>query len=144
MTKMLLLALILPCLPPGEAPDPEVATNLALRTMPRHLAAVVFQIDCDANPTHEIALALGTDADADGDLSFEETSLIFGNDCGSFYLADLDAGQVDTVATNALVLARRDWNFGWNLLKIVKRGAGDFAPVLTEATTFSPFVIRIR
>ena len=63
MTKMLLLALILPCLPPGEAPDPEVATNLALRTMPRNLAAVVFQIDCDANPTHEIALALGTDAD---------------------------------------------------------------------------------
>ena len=140
----LILALILPTLPPGDLPDPEVATNLALRTLPRHLASVVFQIDCDANPTHEIALALGTDADADGDLSFEETSLIFGNDCGSFYLADLDARQVDAVATNALVLARRDWNFNWNLLKIVKRGAGDFAPVLTGATALSPLVIRIR
>ena len=144
MTKMLLLSLVLPCLPPGEAPDPEVATNLALRTLPRHLAAVVFQVDCDANLANEIALALGTDVDADGDLSLEETSLVFGNDCGSFYLADLDAGQAHAVATNALVLARRDWNFGWNLLKIVKRGAGDFAPVLTETTTLSPFIIRIR
>ena len=64
-----LLALTLPALPLGEPPVPEVATNITLRTLPRHLASVAFQIDGGADGTREIALALGTDVDADGALA---------------------------------------------------------------------------
>ena len=139
-----LLALTLPALPLGEPPVPEVATNVALRTLPRHLASVAFQIDGGADPHREIALALGTDANADGALAIEETSLVFGCDCGGWYLADLDACTVTELSTNALVLTRRDYDRDWNLLKIVQRGDGDFLPVVTATTTLTPFVLRIR
>ena len=139
-----LLALTLPALPMGEPPVPEVATNLALRTPPRHLQSVTFQIDGGADAGHEIALALGTDADDDGELAFEETALIFGCDCGGWYLADLDACTVSTLATNALVLSRHDYDRGWNRLRLVRRGGGSWTPVVTAIPTLSPFIIRIR
>lgn len=139
-----LLALTLPALPLGEPPVPEVATNVTLRTLPRHLASVAFQIDGGADGTREIALALGTDADADGALAIEETSRIFGCDCGGWYLADLDACTVTGLSTNALVLTRNAYDRDWNLLKIVQRGGGSWTPVVTAIPTLSPFIIRIR
>lgn len=140
----LMLALILPGLPLGELPDPEVSTNVTLATPPANLASVALQIEFAANPAHEIAVAVGTDADEDGCLAFEETAFVFGNDCGSFYFANLATRQVETVATNAVAISGRAYDRRWNLAKIVKRGPGAFEPIVSCATLLAPLTIRIR
>ena len=48
----------------------------------------IMASNCASN---EVLVAVGHDADYDGDLSFDETAFVFGIDCGGRYLADYAA-----------------------------------------------------
>ena len=94
--------------------------------------------------SNEVLVAIGHDADEDGDLSFDETAFVFGIDCGSRYLADYAAGRVLDEVGETLRISHRDFDPSWNLAKVVKRGEGEVDAVVTELIENKRFSIRIR
>ena len=133
-----------PQLPEGTLPNSEVSTNVSLHVnMPRlDVFALGIKVsDCASN---EVMVAIGHDADKDGDLSFDETAFVFGIDCGSRYLADYAAGRVLDDVGETLRIRHRDFNPSWNLSKIVKRGEGDLNTTVTEHIKNKSFTISIR
>ena len=74
-----------PQLPPGTMPDTEVSTNIALHVNSERLESFGLSIQVEGGATNEVLVAVGHDADGDGDLSFGETAFVFGRDCGSGY-----------------------------------------------------------
>ena len=94
--------------------------------------------------SNEVMVAIGHDADEDGDLSFDETAFVFGIDCGSRYLADYAAGRVLDDVDETLRISHRDFDPSWNLAKVVKRGEGEVDAVVTEGIENKSFSIRIQ
>ena len=68
---------IVSTLPPPSAADTEATTNLAV---PSFEGINFFKISCrfDATPSNSLMIAIGQDADADGNLSLRESSLFLG------------------------------------------------------------------
>jgi len=94
--------------------------------------------------SNEVLVAVGHDADEDGDLSFDETAFVFGIDCGVRYLADYAAGCVSDEVGETLRISNRDVDPSWNLAKVVKRGEGEVDASVTEIIENKRFSIRIR
>ena len=94
--------------------------------------------------SNEVLVAIGHDADEDGDLSFDETAFVFGIDCGSRYLADYAARCVSDEVGDTLRISNRDFDPSWNLAKVVKRGEGAVGETITETVENKRFSIRIR
>ena len=101
-------------------------------------------IEASNGVSNEVLVAIGHDADEDGDLSFDETAFVFGIDCGSRYLADYAAGHVLDEVTETLRISHRDFDPSWNIAKVVKRGEGEVDSVVTEGIENKRFSIRIR
>ena len=68
---------IVSTLPPPSAADTEATTNLAV---PSFEGINFFKISCrfDASPSNSLMIAIGQDADSDGNLSLRESSLFLG------------------------------------------------------------------
>ena len=68
---------IVSTLPPPSAADTEATTNLAV---PSFEGINFFKISCrfDATPSNSLMIAIGQDADSDGNLSLRESSLFLG------------------------------------------------------------------
>ena len=113
---------VVPSLPEPTTPDAEVSTNLALNVNAARLQMLTISLSFDTCETNEVLVAVGADADDDGDLSLDESDIVFGCDCGSWYRADLRAGVVETPTTNALVIGKSQFDPAWNRLKVVRRG----------------------
>lgn len=90
----LLLALIIPALPNVDPPYPETSTNIAIAVNMARLDMVSFALNMSQPASNEVVVAVGRDADNDGDLSFGEAAFIFGCDDGMNYYADLSTGSV--------------------------------------------------
>ena len=131
-------------LPPGEYADTEVATNIALNVNAARLQRLTFSVAFESCETNEVLVALGADADADGDLSMDESDIVFGCDCGAWYRADLRTGEVDTATTNALVIGKREFDPSWNLFKVIRRGFGEIGESVSVDEERVRFDIRIR
>ena len=131
-------------LPPGEYADTEVATNIALNVNAARLQRLTFSVAFESCETNEVLVALGADADADGDLSMDESDIVFGCDCGAWYRADLRTGEVDTATTNALVIGKREFDPSWNLFKVIRRGLGEIGESVSVDEERVRFDIRIR
>lgn len=143
--SILAATLELPSLRPGEMPNPEVSfcTNLSVRL--QDFKAMHFDIDVAApSLTNEIAVAVGNDADEDGDLSFDEAAFMWGCDCGEWYCADLETGAVSAGPTNSLTVGRRTWNAEWNLVKVIRRGLGEQTESVTAREEHTWLYIRIK
>ena len=140
-TMLLLLAFLpfalfaaktaVPRLPAGGLPNTEVATNLVLRIDTAKTERLVFTIEADNSPSNSLSVAVGSDANGDGDLSLEEADAIFGLDCGEWFEAQTASGAVSSEAVQGGRISR-DVTFldktifgGWNLAKVVKRGLGE-------------------
>ena len=135
---------VVPSLPEAVAPDAEVCTNLVLNvdvTRPRPLRIAVAFDSCETN---EVLVAIGADADDDGDLSVDEAAIVFGCDCGAWYRADLRTGEIEAATTNALVIGKREFDPAWNLVKVVRRGFGEIGETLSVDVERVRFDIRIR
>ena len=120
-----------PNLPSGELPNTEVATNLVLRIDADKTARLVSTIEAVNSPSNSLSVAVGRDANGDGDLSLEEADVVFGFDCGEWFEARTANGVVASEAVQGGRISRDvafhdKAIFGeWNLAKVVKRGLGE-------------------
>ena len=105
---------------------------------------VSFSLDMSQPASNEVVVAVGRDADNDGDLSFGEAAFIFGCDDGMNYYADLSTGSVFENAANPHVFKACEWNGEWNLVKVIKRGLGVVGESVDVTVESKKFVIRLR
>ena len=134
-----------PQLPDGALPDTEVVTNIPLRVNAERLDVFSLKLEVDgAGSESEVLVAIGHDADEDGNLSFEETAFVFGSDCGDRYLVNHQTGRVFTGMGDTVAINHRFFNQAWNLAKVVKRGEGAVGETITEIVENKRFSIRIR
>ena len=133
-----------PRLPEGTLPDSEVSTNVALHVNMARLDEFALRIEAYNCASNEVLVAIGHDADEDGDLTFDEAAFVFGIDCGGRYLADYSAGRVADNVGETIRIGHRDFDPAWNLAKVVKRGEGDVDAVVTERIENKRFSIGIR
>ena len=131
-------------LPEAASPDAEVSTNIALNVDAARLQTLTLSVEFDSCATNEVLIALGADADLDGDLSVDEADIVFGCDCGAWYRADLRTGEIETATTNALVIGKRQFDPAWNRLKVVRRGVGEIGESVEKDEERVRFDIRIR
>jgi hypothetical protein len=142
---------VVPSLPEAATPDAEVCTNIALNVDATRLQTLTLSVAFDSCETNEVLVAIGTDGDNDGDLSFDEAAIVFGCDCGEWYRTDLRTGTASTEgsdppveATNAVVIGKREFDPVWNLVKIVRRGLGEIGETVEVGEERVRFDIRIR
>ena len=131
-------------LPASECADAEVSTNIALNINAARLERLTFAVTFDSCVTNEVLVAIGADADLDGDLSVDEADIVFGCDCGAWYRADLRTGEIETATTNAMVIGKRQFDPAWDRLKIVRRGFGEIGESVEKDEERVRFDIRIR
>ena len=75
--------IVVPSLPEAVRPDAEVSTNIALNVNAARLQTLTLSVEFESCVTNEVLIALGADADLDGDLSVDEAGIVFGCDCGA-------------------------------------------------------------
>ena len=86
----------LPTPPPSEYPDAE--SSVCVQIDPNYGPLLRLRLAADFTPSNAVIVAFGTDANADGDLSPEETDLRVGCDCEEW------------LAPNPLTLKLGQWN----------------------------------
>ena len=131
-------------LPEAVRPDAEVSTSIALNVNAARLQTLTLFVEFESCVTNEVLVALGADADLDGDLSVDEADIVFGCDCGAWYCVDLRTGEIETAPTNALVIGKREFDPAWNLAKVVRRGFGEIGETVSVDVERARFDIRIR
>ena len=141
--------MVVPSLPEAATPDAEVSTNIALNVVATRLQTLTLSVAFDSCETNEVLVAIGTDGDNDGDLSFDEAAIVFGCDCGEWYRTDLRTGTASTEgsdpsveATNAVVIGKREFDPAWNLVKVVRRGFGEIGETVELGE--EPREMRVR
>ena len=82
----------LPTPPPSSYPDTESSANVAVTNWPGLGRRVKLTLSANFTPSNCVQVALGQDANADGDLAPEETHLILGVDCGEPFIRE-EVGQ---------------------------------------------------
>ena len=138
------IQVVVPQLSASECADAEVSTNIALNINAARLERLTFAVTFESCVTNEVLVAIGADADLDGDLSVDEADIVFGCDCGAWYSADLRTGEIETATTNALVIGKRQFDPAWNRLKVVRRGFGEIGEAVEKDEERVRFDIRIR
>ena len=138
-------------LPQSEFADTEVSTNIAFAVERPAMTRIEFTVSLDATPTNNVEVAIGTDANGDGNLAVEESAYVFGYDCGTWFarsagleglgsLEGLGGGRVE----KTFVLKRRQLDTAWNLVKVTRRGCGAVCE-LVEANGRKPgFKLEVR
>ena len=138
-------------LPQSEFADTEVSTNIAFAVERPAMTRIEFTVALDATPTNNVEVAIGTDANGDGNLAVEEAAHVFGYDCGTWFarsagleglgsLEGLGGGRVE----KTFVLKRRQLDTAWNLVKVTRRGCVS-ACELVEAKGRKPgFKLEVR
>ena len=133
-----------PSLPPAAYADTEAATNVALNVNAARLEKLTLSVTFDTCETNEVLVAIGADADGNGDLSFDEAALVYGCDCGAWYRADLRTGAAGSADANGLVIGKDQFDTLWNLVKVVRRGLGEIGESVSVDEERVRFDIRIR
>ena len=123
-------------LPPGGFADSEASTNITV-AIPADKNRLTLSLTVDCTPSNSVEVAIGRDADGDGDLAPDEADYVLGYDCGEWFVrreegtengeevmeGGLNAGRM----TRNIRLVREDIDFDWNLVKVVRRGLGPSA-----------------
>ena len=142
-------AMPLPTLPSGALPNSEVVTNVTLNVDYARLESLTFSLELNASASNSLSIAVGT---ANGDsLSFEDADFEWGYDCGKWFRADTETGNVDEWTesgtgrvSRTLTIDRSDFKPQWNRLRIVKRGIGDVEVNASYSREYTKFFIRLR
>ena len=141
----------IPGLPQSAFADTEVSTNIVFVVERPAMTRIEFTVALDATPTNNVEVAIGTDANRDGNLAVEEAAYVFGYDCGAWFarsagleglgsLEGLGGGRVE----KTFVLKRRQLDTAWNLVKVTRRGCGSSCE-LVEAKGRKPgFKLEVR
>ena len=120
-------------LPVCEYADTEVETNMPFRVSLDDMSRVEVSLSLVATPTNAVEVAIGTDENDDGELSFEEMAWAFGYSCGTWFSFDAEMEEVVLEAASrsdgtrierTFVLRKKDLDPAWNLVRVVRRGEG--------------------
>ena len=142
-------------LPSAEFADSEVSTNIAFAVERPAMTRIEFTVALDATPTNNVEVAIGTDANGDGNLSVEESAYAFGYDCGAWFCRARDENKIENTAvdqdlqprphlSHTFILKRRQLDTAWNLVKVTRRGCGTVCE-LVEAKGRKPgFKLEVR
>ena len=134
-----------PRLPSGTLPDTEVSTNVSLQAYcPERQQEFSLRLQAGNCSSNEVLVAIGRDADCDGDLSFDETDFVFGCDCGERYLVDYSAQRVYEGVGDTICINYRHFNPAWNIAKVIKRGEGNVGEVVTVTVTTKAFSLILK
>ena len=132
-------------LPQSEYADTEVSTNIPFVVSFDAMSRMNFSISLDASPSNCVEVSMGEDANADGNLSPEESAHTFGFNCGRWFkrsAAD-DSETVETdnrgqhlIVTSGHVerdflLKKRRLDESWNLVKVTRRGKAEVCELAT-------------
>ena len=74
----------IPAFPTSEYAETEVATNFSFAVGESGGCRLVFSLELSATPTNNVEVAIGHDANEDGNLSLDETALAVDYDCGEW------------------------------------------------------------
>ena len=134
-----------PQLPSAALPDTEVSTNVSLLAYcPGMYQTFSLRLQTGNCSSNEVLVAVGHDADGDGDLAFDETDFVFGCDCGERYFVDYAAQRVLGDVGDSILIRHRDYNPAWDLAKIVKRGEGDVGEAVTVSVKTKAFSLVFK
>ena len=155
LLPMAALAVTVEPLPQSAFADTEVSTNVAFAVERPAMTRIEFTVALDATPTNNVEVAIGTDANSDGNLAVEEAAYVFGYDCGAWFCRARDENKIESSAVNlnlqpqprishTFILKRRQLDTAWNLLKVTRRGCGSSCE-LVEAKGRKPgFKLEVR
>ena len=134
-----------PQLPSTALPDTEVSTNISiLAYCPGRHQTFSLRLQAGNCSSNEVLVAVGHDADGDGNLTFEETDFVFGCDCGERYLVDYAAQRVFEGVGDTICIKHRNFNPAWNVAKVIKRGGGDVGEVVTVTVETKAFSLILK
>ena len=145
----------IPVLPQSAFADTEVSTNIVFVVERPAMTRIEFTVALDATPTNNVEVAIGTDANSDGNLAVEETGYVFGYDCGAWFCRARDENKIESSTVNLnlqpqprlshiFILKRRQLDTAWNLVKVTRRGCGATCE-LVEAKGRKPgFKLEVR
>ena len=113
-------------LPPGDYADTEASTNISFAVNADQTDMMSIALDFDATPSNSVEVAIGHDADGDGNLSPEESAVVFGYDCGTWFQRSTKRNLLLPAEPGRLRLrkSRGEIGFDWNLAKVTRRGCG--------------------
>ena len=135
----------IPALAEALPPVSEIVTNVVISIDTQKLESFCMSMSFTSCASNELMLAIGHDADADGDLSFDEAALVFGCDCGGWYRVDAATGGVMAGGLGeTLEIGKGDFGDGWDTVKILHRGLGVFAETVTQDAERRKLIIRFR
>ena len=135
--------------------DTEVSTNMAFVVERPAMTRIEFTVALDATPTNNVEVAIGTDANADGNLSVEESAYAFGYDCGTWFCRVRDENKIESSAVNlnlqpqprlshTFILKRRQLDTAWNLVKVTRRGCGAVCELVKAEGRKPGFKLEVR
>ena len=141
----------IPGLPQSAFADTEVSTNIVFVVERPAMTRIEFTVALDATPTNNVEVAIGTDANSDGNLAVEEAAYVFGYDCGAWFarsagleglgsLEGLGGGRVE----KTFVLKRRQLDTAWNLVKVTRRGCGAVCELVEANGRNLGFKLEVR
>ena len=111
-------------LPPGDYADTEVSTNVAFAVNADQTDMMLIALAFDATPSNSVEVAIGHDADGDGNLSPEESAVVFGYDCGKWFQRSAAQNRLLPAEPGRIWLRRslNEISSDWNLAKVTRRG----------------------
>ena len=113
-------------LSPSDYADTEASTNVPFAVRAGQTDMVTLTLDFAATPSNSVEVAIGHDADGDGNLSPEESAVVFGYDCGAWFQRSAALNRILPAEPGRLRLGRCDDEIStdWNLAKVTRRGCG--------------------
>ena len=148
-------------LPPSEFADTEVSTNIAFAVERPAMTRIEFTVALDATPTNNVEVAIGTDANSDGNLSVEEAAYVFGYDCGSWFERSQSKSEVEVeqwnpnlrcttttpdygLSSHTFILKRRQLDTAWDMVKVTRRGCGATCELVKAEGRKPGFKLEVR
>lgn len=133
-------------LPPGDYADTEVSTNVSFTVNANLTDMMSIALEFDTTPSNSVEVAIGNDADSDGNLSPEESAVVFGYDCGTWFQRSAKRNQLLPAEPGRIrVRKSRDGiSSDWNLAKVTRRGRGSTGGEVSFRATRLGTTILVR
>ena len=159
-------ALAVPELPRSPFADTEASTNVAITVEADATSRMTFVVSMVPSPSNNVEVAVGTDADGDGNLAVDEADWTFGWDCGRWFVRKMENGECGeckvengkcktddalstfhspfSIAERTFVLPSRKLDARWNLAKVTRRGLGASAEGVMVKCRHHGMVFSVR
>jgi len=143
-------------LPQSDYADTEVSTNLPFQVDFATMSRIEFTLSLVASPSNVVEVSIGTDANADGILSPDETDQTFGYNCGNWFQRD-SIRETEVVAVSGqtlnghnscvgktFILKKRMMDPAWNLIRVVRRGVSEIGEIVLVSGKKPGAVLFVR